>query len=138
MINDDYDFGSDEQLPQGRDLRKDYRLTARARAWIEFECDEPEGETMRSNGPSGSFECQVRDISAGGFSFVTEHASTPGSIFAAQVCLGEGERVFRLIVEVVWCRSADYSYLVGVHLLESDETDYPDWMDAVARALAAP
>jgi hypothetical protein len=40
------------------------------------------------------------------------------------------------MVEVVWCRETGQEYLVGVQILESDETDYLEWMDAVATALA--
>jgi hypothetical protein len=36
----------------------------------------------------------------------------------------------------MWCRPVNQGYLIGVRVLESDETDYLEWMEAVADALA--
>ncbi|WP_372971569.1 hypothetical protein [Marinobacter sp.] len=44
---------------------------------------------------------------------------------------------FRLMVEVVWCRPADDTgWLVGLQILESDDTAYLEWVEAVARAMS--
>ncbi|ABM18627.1 PilZ domain-containing protein [Marinobacter nauticus] len=136
MIDDDYGFGLEGELPSGKDLREDYRLTARARAWILPESPEPESEPSTLDGVSGRLECQVRDISARGISLLCEASLSIGSILVAEVSLGEHAEHFRLSVEVMWCREAEWGYLIGVRVLESDETDYLDWIEAVARALS--
>ncbi|MBN8238160.1 PilZ domain-containing protein [Marinobacter nauticus] len=136
MIDDDYGFGLEDELPSGKDLREDYRLTARARAWILPESPEPESEPSTLDGVSGRLECQVRDISARGISLSCEASLSIGSILVAEVSLGEHAEHFRLSVEVMWCREAEWGNLIGVRVLESDETDYLDWIEAVARALS--
>lgn len=136
MIDDDHGFGLEDELPSGKDLREDYRLTARARAWILLESAEPESEPSTLDGVSDRLECQVRDISARGISLLCEASLSIGSILVAEVSLGEHAEHFRLSVEVMWCREAEWGYLIGVRVLESDETDYLDWIEAVARALS--
>ena len=136
MIDDDYGFGIEDDLPSGKDLREDYRLTARARAWILLESAEPESEPSTLDGVSDRLECQVRDISARGISLLCEASLSIGSILVAEVSLGEHAEHFRLSVEVMWCREAEWGYLIGVRVLESDETDYLDWIEAGARALS--
>lgn len=136
MIDDDYAFGLEDELPSGKDLREDYRLTARARAWILPESPEPESDPSTLDGVSGRLECQVRDISARGISLLCEASLSIGSILVAEVSLGEHAEHFRLSVEVMWCREAEWGYQIGVRVLESDETDYLDWIEAVARALS--
>jgi hypothetical protein len=40
-------------------------------------------------------------------------------------------------VEVVWCRaSTETSWLVGLQILESDDTSYLEWVEAVAKAMS--
>ncbi|MEC9385477.1 MAG: PilZ domain-containing protein [Pseudomonadota bacterium] len=136
MIADAYGFGVEDEWPSGKDLREDYRLTARARAWILLESAEPESEPSTLDGVSDRLECQVRDISARGISLLCEASLSIGSSLVAEVSLGEHAEHFRLSVEVMWCREAEWGYLIGVRVLESDETDYLDWIEAVARALS--
>ncbi len=78
MIDDDYGFGLEDELPSGKDLREDYRLTARARAWILPESPEPDSEPSTLEGVSGRLECQVRDISARGISLLCEASLSSG------------------------------------------------------------
>lgn len=134
MSDDDYEFGAEKVLPCGQDLRQEYRLTARARAWILSEAPEPDAE-ITGEIPA-RLECQVRDISARGFSLLCEQALSRESILSAEISLGDPGARFRLTVEVVWCRDADWGSLVGVRVLESDETDYLEWIEAVAAALS--
>ncbi|MGC8119009.1 PilZ domain-containing protein [Marinobacter sp. VGCF2001] len=136
MSDEDYAFGTESELPSGRELREDYRLTARARAWVTLESPEPDREPLMADSETVRLECQVRDISARGISLLCETGLAMGAIVAAEVRLGEHSRPFSLSVEVVWCRQADWEYLIGVRVLESDDTDYLDWIEAVATALA--
>jgi len=134
MVDDNYEFGSAQGLPGGQDNREDYRLTARALAWFWLDSPEPELETPEVL-KAAPLECQIRDISARGLSLVSSEPLALNSLLMAEISLGHRPQRFRLMVEVMWCRQAGRDYLVGVHVLESDETDYLDWMEAVASAL---
>lgn len=135
MTDDNYQFGTAQALPRGKDKREDYRLTARARAWIQRESPEPESDPSEL-ADQLTLECQIRDISARGLSLVTAESLSVNSLLMAKVSLGHQARAFALMVEVMWCRRAEEGYLVGIRVLESDDTDYLDWMDAVATALS--
>jgi len=135
MVDDNYEFGSAQGLPRGQDNREDYRLTARARAWFWLESPEPGLEAPEAPN-AAPLECQIRDISARGLSLVLSEPPALNSLVMAEISLGRRPQRFRLMVEVMWCRQTGHDYLVGVHVLESDETDYLDWMEAVASALA--
>jgi hypothetical protein len=40
-------------------------------------------------------------------------------------------------VDVIWCRPTAYDHwLVGLRILESDDTAYLEWVEAVARAMS--
>ncbi|MBN7768965.1 PilZ domain-containing protein [Marinobacter daepoensis] len=133
MSDDDYEFGAEKVLPSGQELRQEYRLIARARAWILSESPEP-GSEMDGD-VTEKLECQVRDISARGFSLLCTQALSRESILSAEISLGDAGERFVLTVEVVWCRDAEWGHRVGVRVLESDETDYLEWIEAVAVAL---
>src|SRR5690606_40030925 len=80
--------------------------------------------------------CEIRDISARGMSLLSRLALNVESMLTAEVSLDSSQAPFRLMVEVVWCREDGRGYLVGIRVLESDETDYLAWMDAVAEAFS--
>ncbi len=132
MADEDYSFGSGEETPDGRDMREDYRLTARALVRIELESREP----GVSDGDTTTLVCEIRDISVRGMSLVSRQALSVDSILTAEVSLDAHQAPLRLMVEVVWCREDGRGYLVGVRVLESDETDYLRWMESVAEAFS--
>lgn len=136
MIDDNYTFGTGPELPKGHDNRADYRLTARAVAAIQMEASEPMASPPSGMPGQRVLECRIRDISTGGFSLTARGAFAEGSILSSRVDLGNGKAPYQLTIEAVWCRPAEQGYLIGVRVLESDETDYLEWMDAVADALA--
>ena len=72
----------------------------------------------------------------GGFSLISREPFTQGAILSASVDLANGASTYGLTIEVKWCRPVEQGYLVGVGVLESDETDYLEWMEAIADALA--
>ncbi|KPQ30158.1 MAG: PilZ domain [Marinobacter excellens HL-55] len=135
MTDDNYQFGTSRSLPKGKDKREDYRLTARARAWIQRESPEP-GSDQSELARESTLECQIRDISARGLSLVSAEPLTVNSLLMAEVSLGHQAKAFALMVEVMWCRQTDEGNLIGIQVLASDDTDYLDWMDAVATALS--
>jgi len=132
MADEDYSFGSGEGAPDGQDMREDYRLTARAQARIELESREPDAGVSDAT----ILVCEIRDISARGMSLLSRLALNVESMLTAEVSLDSSQAPFRLMVEVVWCREDGRGYLVGIRVLESDETDYLAWMDAVAEAFS--
>lgn len=136
MTDQNYTFGTGPELPRGHDDRADYRLTARAFAGVQVETSEPLGALPPGMPGQRIVKCRIRDISSGGFSLVAREVLPEGSILTSNVDLGNGKPSYRLTIETMWCRPVNQGYLVGVRVLESDETDYLEWMDAVADALA--
>lgn len=136
MTDQDYTFGTEPELPRGHDDRAYYRLTARAVAGIQMETSEPADSAVAGYSAPRVLQCRIRDISVGGFSLISREAFTEGAILSASVDLTNGAKTYGLTIEVKWCRPVREGYLVGVSVLESDETDYLEWMEAIADALA--
>lgn len=136
MTDQNYTFGTGPELPRGHDDRTAYRLTARAMVGIQLEAAEPNPGSLPGGDKPRMTQCRIRDISTDGFSLLAREPLTADSILGASIDLGNGKAPFQLMIEVVWCRPVPEGYLVGVRVLESDETDYLEWMDAVAEALA--
>ena len=135
MIDNDYEFGNPDHSGQGPDHRTDYRLTATARATLELESEVP-GLTSAERGGSHELACRIRDISARGMCLFSKEPLSLGALLPASVSLGNHREPFRLMVEVVWCRPNQSEFLAGVQILESDDTAYVEWLDAIALAMA--
>ncbi|MDK8464359.1 PilZ domain-containing protein [Marinobacter sp. SS13-12] len=134
MSDIDYNFGDYDESPESGDNRCEYRLTASAKVTMELESSVPEGA---GSGDERTIVSRTSDLSARGIRLATSEPLTTGAILPAWVCLEEVSEPFRLMVEVVWCRPADDSgWLVGLQILESDDTAYLEWVEAVARAMA--
>jgi len=132
MADDNYMFGTKPELSGNDDQREEYRLVARARAYVQLESPEPEAAGLTDR---EVLECQIRDLSARGISLVSPVSLVEGSILQSDIEAGPDSGLFRLIIEVMWCRETQAGYLVGVRVLESDGTDYLEWIETVARAL---
>ncbi|SOB75241.1 PilZ domain-containing protein [Marinobacter sp. LV10R510-11A] len=137
MKDTDYTFGTREEPSGGQDNRMQYRLTARARIILELEAGYPASEGV-PGAPGRELVCGIRDISASGLCLLAAEPLSDGALFAASVSLGSHSDAFILTVEVVWCRPDERDYLVGVRIIESDQTAYVEWIDAVANAMEAP
>lgn len=133
MSDIDYDFGNDDgQLPS--DNRSEYRLTGSAQVTLELESSEPETADASA---SRSLVSKTRDLSAQGFCLLTREPLTENALLSAWIRLDGESDVFQLMVDVVWCRPASSGqWLVGLRILESDDTSYLEWVEAVARAMA--
>ncbi|MEH6560748.1 MAG: PilZ domain-containing protein [Marinobacter sp.] len=137
MKDTDYTFGTKDEPAREQDSRMQYRLTARARITLELEAEYPASEGVP--GPSGrTLVCDIRDISVCGLCLVSAEYLAIGALFPASVTLGHHAEVFVLTVEVVWCSQNEEDYLVGVGIIESDQTAYVEWTDAVASAMETP
>lgn len=131
MDDNTYGLGNESGTPV-TDQRAEFRLTGRARVELEQEAALPGGA-----GASGWLQCRSSDVSASGMRIWSEVALSEGALLPARVSLDEAERVYELIVEVVWCRRQDDGGCrSGLRIIESDDTACLEWLDAVARALA--
>ncbi|MBQ0834486.1 PilZ domain-containing protein [Marinobacter sp.] len=134
MKDTDYTFGTKDEPAVGQDSRMQYRLTARARITLQLEAEYPASEGVPSS--SGrALVCGIRDISVCGLCLVSTEYLAVGALFPASVTLGHQAEVFVLTVEVVWCSQDEEDYLAGVSIVESDQTAYVEWTDAVASAM---
>lgn len=137
MKDTDYTFGTQDDSAGGQDKRLQYRLVARAQVTLELEACYPES----TDAPTTSVRervCRIRDISTNGFCLLSEEPLSPGALYPAGVSLGNHPEPFTLMVEVVWCRPDGADYLTGVKIIESDQTAYVEWTDAVASAMEMP
>jgi hypothetical protein len=135
MMSDiDYSFGNEDDPSGSADNRSEYRLAASAQVTLELESREPE----TTDGVSGrSLVLKTRDLSARGFSLTTREPLIEQALLSASVTLNDESGEFQLTVDVVWCRPASAGeWFVGLRILESDDTAYLEWVDAVAKAMS--
>lgn len=137
MKDTDYTFGTQDDPEGGQDNRMQYRLTARAQITLELEAGYPESEETPGS-PGRKIACAIRDISASGLCLLSEESLTTGALYPVSVALGSHTEPFVLTVEVIWCRPEKAGYLVGLRIIESDQTAYVEWTDAVASAMEMP
>ncbi len=136
MKDTDYTFGTQLDPSGGLDNRMQYRLTARAQIRLELEAGCPAADGVPGTSRR-ELICGIRDISASGLCLLSKELLPAGALFAASVSLGNHEAPFVLTVEVIWCSKNAQGYLVGVKIIESDQTAYVEWIDAVASAMEA-
>lgn len=137
MKDTDYTFGTQDEPSGGQDSRMQYRLTARARIILELEAGYAASEGLPGTARR-ELVCGIRDISASGLCLLSGESLSAGALFPASVSLGSHSDPFVLTVEVIWCRPNEQDYQVGVRIIESDQTAYVEWIDAVANAMEAP
>lgn len=134
MSDIDYSFGDYDDSPESGDNRSEYRLTASARVAIELEASVPDDV---GDSDVRTLVSRTSDLSARGIRLATTEPLTTGALLPASVSLEEVSEPFHLMVEVVWCRPDDAGgWLVGLQILESDDTEYLEWVEAVARAMS--
>lgn len=134
MSDIDYSFGDYEDAPESGDNRSEYRLAASASVTLELESPIPDVEGDQSG---RSLVSRTSDVSARGIRLTTAEPVTQGALLPAWVSLEDDNKPFGLMVEVVWCRAnTETSWLVGLQILESDDTSYLEWVEAVAKAMS--
>lgn len=130
MADNDYSFGNGDEKPEHGENRQEFRLTGNARVVLELESpspEDPEGLKLTFN---------TRDISPTGIRLRSREPLTPQALLSARVELAGSGEVYPLTVEVVWCKpGTEGHWLVGLSIIESDDTAYIDWLEAVARAI---
>ena len=134
MSDIDYRFGDYDDAPESGDNRSEYRLTASASVTLELESPIPEAQGDQSG---RTLVSRTRDVSARGIRLTTAEPVIRGALLPAWVTLDDDNEPFGLMAEVVWCRaSTETSWLVGLQILESDDTSYLEWVEAVAKAMS--
>lgn len=124
MDNDD---GQAEQ-------RAGYRLAAKAHLVLELEAaDETAGLSART------VSAYTRDFSAGGIRIETLEAVSVGALLRARMYFDHERVAHDLVVEVVWCKpvvGAEGRWLVGLKVMESEDSAVLEWFETVAVAMA--
>lgn len=134
MSDIDYNFGDDDEVSSTGDNRSEYRLTGSAQVTLELESMEPESD---DDGAGRTLVSKTRDLSAQGFCLTTREPLVENALLSAWINLDGERESFQLTVHVVWCRPASAGqWLVGLRILESDDTSYLEWVEAVARAMS--
>lgn len=136
MADTDYSFGNPDDQIEGPDNRSDYRLTARATATLELESQVP-GEASGVRYARRNLECRIRDISAQGACFFSREPVPVGALLSAVVSLDHHLEPFDLTIEVAWCQPEGLEFLIGIKILNSDETAYVEWIEAIASAMVS-
>ena len=136
MSDLDYGMAPDGGANGDGDQRREYRLVARARVWLELESPPPEDGKGAHLDDARWLACGIRDFSAHGLSLTSAEALPEGALLPARVQLGRQPEPFRLMVEVVWSQPGAGGFLSGVRILESDGTACLEWVEAVAEAMS--
>ena len=113
-----------------REQRQEYRLTGRVRVEVEKLAADPEKAL-----PAETLDGFTSDISASGLRVNTAQAVAQGALLPVSVEL-PGQRLYRVIAEVMWCRRAGTRFLIGFRICESDDESVASWKEAVAELLA--
>jgi hypothetical protein len=130
MSAHDYSLGVSDQDTDD-DQRSEFRLTGRARVSLQLEAPNPDDDD-----PGKSIVCYTQDLSSSGVRVQTLEPVTAGALLPLTVTF-EGEQVvYPLTGEVVWTepRASGY-WIVGIQIVESDDTAFVEWVDAVAKAM---
>ncbi|WP_225314951.1 PilZ domain-containing protein [Marinobacter confluentis] len=134
MSDIDYSFGNEDDPSGSADNRSEYRLAGSAQVTLELESRDPESTDET---PARNLSLKTRDLSAQGFSVITREPLLEHALLRAWIKLEGEAEPFQLTVDVVWCRpGAGGEWLVGLRILESDDTAYLEWAEAVARAMS--
>lgn len=113
--------------------REEIRLSTLCRVYLHV----PDERDLEADHSDEIEECETIDFSSNGVQVRLSRALVQGAILPVLVYVNE-ER-FSLISEVMWCRKdqAGAGYLVGLHLLDSDDSSSIEWKEAMIRWLEA-
>ncbi|MGX5174199.1 PilZ domain-containing protein [Aliikangiella sp. IMCC44653] len=74
-------------------------------------------------------ECTSQDISQSGLKIIAEYPFLVGSILELLISFESGGFKFLLTGEVMWLESlADKKYSAGFQLMDSEHSDYAEWV----------
>ncbi len=130
MSAEDYSLGLSGKDTED-DQRSEFRLTGRARVSLQLEAPSPGDDD-----PGKTIVCYTQNLSSSGVRVQTLEPVTEGALLPLTVMF-EGEQVvYQLTGEVVWTEPRESGHwTVGVQIIESDDTSFVEWVDAVARAM---
>lgn len=133
--------GLDAELErQNNEMRGEFRLTGRVFVDLLVATDD-----NNITSPEQTWRCATADLSASGLRIYTPGALTPNALLSICVHDEWEKRDYPLVIEVVWCRPVDdpavvaagNAFLVGLRIIESDDTAVLEWKEAVVRWLTA-
>ncbi|PAV24900.1 PilZ domain-containing protein [Tamilnaduibacter salinus] len=131
MNEPDYRFG--EQPETETEQRHEFRLSGRARVWLQVEAPGPE-----ESGDGRWLACDGHDFSANGLRVCSTEPLSVGALIVGVVQLARpgGRADYTLMFETIWSQDdGDGRHRSGLRVLESDDTSLADWLDAVADAM---
>lgn len=130
MSLDDYSLGMSGKDAED-DQRSEFRLTGRATVALQLEAP-----NLDEGDPGKTIVCYTQDLSSSGVRVQTGEAVPVGALLPLSVTLEGEQTVYELTGEVVWVEPRESGYwIVGVQILESDDTSFVEWVDAVATAM---
>lgn len=113
------------------DQRSEFRLAGRATVALQLEAP-----NLDEGDPGKTIFCHTQDLSSSGVRMQTREQVPVGALLPLWVTFEGEQTVYELTGEVVWVESRESGYwIVGVQILESDDTSFVEWIDAVARAM---
>lgn len=131
MTEPNYRFG--EQPETETEQRNEFRLTGRARVWLQMEAPDPGNEAE-----GRWLACEGHDFSATGLRVCTDETLPVGALVVGIVQLARpgGRADYTLTLETIWCQDDGHGrYRSGLHVVDSDDTSLPEWLEAVADAM---
>ncbi|WP_166268302.1 PilZ domain-containing protein [Marinobacter caseinilyticus] len=133
MNDDDYSFGQDaDTLMSPDEQRSEFRLAGRATVVLQLEAQSPESEREGK-----TLTCYTHDISTSGVRVQTREAISLGALLSMLIKFDDAGEGYSLIGEVVWTKAGEAGdWVVGLKILESDETSFIDWLDAIGKAMS--
>ncbi|MDC0661856.1 PilZ domain-containing protein [Marinobacter sp. SS21] len=111
--------------------RTDYRLTGKVNVFLELDSGDPDvGDGITR------LEAFSTDLSIAGLRLQCRQPLQEGALLPATVSLVCAKEPFRLMTEVIWCRAVEERcWAAGLKILESDETSFLEWVEAVGLAM---
>jgi len=132
MATEDENF--DAWVPgDDQELRTEFRLTGRVWVGIEVESADVDG-----SGEARTLRCTTRDLSASGISISASEPLPEGALLPVTLVIDDENR-FLLMAEVRWCRTVpeQEGYQIGLAILDSDETTFLEWKEAIAQLMTS-
>ncbi len=118
--------------PTSSEQRQEYRLNSRETVFIELASASHDGQQ-----PEEILVSKSVDISANGLQVLVNQPLEMNRILQVAVSLEDLESPINLITEVMWiiADETNNQWMVGLSLLDSDDTKLAEWKTAIARRL---
>jgi len=118
--------------PTSSEQRQEYRLNSRETVFIELASASPDGRE-----PEEILVSESVDISANGIQVLVNQPLEMNRILQVAVSLEDLDSPINLITEVKWIieDAANHRWMVGLALLESDDSKLAEWKTTISQRL---